>query len=78
MIMKQSKTKPELEHLLLETLRPIAGNDLQRVEVTPADPALYGANWAATSIDRSTNMSASENALLEAVTLRQGKYDVAW
>jgi hypothetical protein len=41
-----------------------------------ADPTLYGANWAATGI--SGVEDRDESAILAAVTVLQGKYDVTW
>jgi hypothetical protein len=49
-IARQLKPKTEVEAMLIEALRRISGQQPRKVEVTRADPALYGANWAATGI----------------------------
>ena len=45
---RQRKSKAEIEQLLLDAVREVAGDYVQRVEITRADPAMYGANWSAT------------------------------
>ena len=73
---REKKSKAEIEALLVAALRPIFGGEARAVEVTRADPALYGANWAATGI--SGVEDREETTILDLVTLLQGKYDVAW
>jgi hypothetical protein len=76
---RPSKPQAEIERMVLEAVRAIVGGALQGIEVTRADPALYGANWAATGLGGAENSHPNAGpAILEAVTALQGKYDVAW
>jgi hypothetical protein len=75
-VQRQQRSKAEIEAMLVEALRPISDGQARKAEITRADPALYGANWAATGIGGAGG--ADERAILELVTMLQGKYDVAW
>jgi hypothetical protein len=75
-VAREKKSKSEIEGLLVAALQPIFSGEARKVEVTRADPALYGANWAATRI--SGVEDRQESAILGVVTVLQGKYDVAW
>jgi hypothetical protein len=76
--MKQQKSKTEIEQLLLDAVREVAGDYVERVEITRANPALYGANWSATSLGGAATRCGREGAIMKAVTVLQGKYDVDW
>jgi hypothetical protein len=49
-IEREKRSKAEIEVMVGEALRPVFGGESRKVTVTRADPALYGANWAATGI----------------------------
>jgi len=73
---REQKSKAEIEALLVAALDRISRGVRRKVEITQADPALYGANWAATGI--SGVEDRDESTILAAVTVLQGKYDVTW
>jgi hypothetical protein len=76
---RQKASKAEIEQLLLDAIRALAGDRVPRVEITQADPALYGANWAATSLGGAAALPGEESSgIKDVVTALQGKYDVDW
>jgi len=75
---RRVKPKNEIEALLLEAVRKVAGDAVQRVQITRADPALYGANWSATSLSGAGTKHSDEDTILRTVTLLQGKFDADW
>jgi hypothetical protein len=75
---RQTRSKLEIERLLLDAVREVVGDDVRRVAITRADPALYGANWSATDLGGAGTTHSNEGELTKAVTSLQGKYDVDW
>jgi hypothetical protein len=73
---REKKSKAKIESIIVDALGSTFGGAPRTVEVTRADRALYGANWAATGISKVEDRH--ESAILGVVTALQGKYGVAW